>query len=223
MNFWFYISALGGLAITGPICVGIAAWLAAAHCHRRALAWLLLFGAAMLVVVASKIAFIGWGIGLMSIDFAGFSGHASRAGAVWPVAAYLLCQPFERSWRIAAVAGGVLLALLIALARVQLHTHSASEAVFGLLLGLATAGAFIALVRLKSGFALRPWLVAATLAALVIQPPGPRLNSQQLLTGVALNLSGKDRPYSRANWKPLPYRYQPPCPSAQRRFDYLCL
>jgi membrane-associated phospholipid phosphatase len=223
MNFWHHITALGGLGITAPICVGIAAWLAAAHCQRRALHWVLLFGAAMLVVVASKIAFIGWGVGVMSLDFAGFSGHAARAGAVFPVAAYLLCRPLARPWRVAAVAAGVLLAVLVAISRVKLHTHSASEAVFGLLLGLATAWAFIATARAPAGFAPRPWLVGLTLLVLVLQPQGARVSSQQLLTGVALHLAGSDRPYSRTDWKPVRYRYTPPCPDAQRRFDYLCL
>lgn len=223
MHSWFYISALGGLGVTAPVCIGIAAWLACAHCMRRALAWLLLFGAAMLAVVASKIAFIGWGIGSTSLDFAGFSGHAARAGVVFPVAAWLLCRSAGPPWRRAAVALGALLAMLVAIARVKLHTHSASEAVSGLLLGLATAAAFIRLARGPAGVNPRPWMAGAALGLLMLHPPAAHVSSQQLLTGVALNLAGSDRPYSRADWKPARYSYHPPCPSTQRRFDYICM
>lgn len=223
MHVWYHISALGALAVTAPLCLGIAAWLACAHGGRRALAWLLLFGAAMLVVVASKIAFIGWGIGSMSLDFAGFSGHAARAGALFPVAAWLLCRGCARPWRFAALALATLLAVLVAIARVEVHTHSSSEAVFGLLLGLSTACAFIAPARVQTGWSPRPWVLALGLAVLVLPARGAHVSSQQLLTGVALHLAGSDRPYSRADWKPARYSYHPPCPSARRHFDYICM
>lgn len=226
MNWWHQITALGGLGVTAPICIGIAVWLAAAHCRRRALEWVLLFGAAMCIVMASKIAFIGWGIGVMALDFAGFSGHAARAGAVFPVAAYLLCRLCARRWRIAAVVGALLLAAAVALSRVILGNHSTSEAVSGLMLGAATAAAFIGMARSQRSFSPSPWLVGLTLVAVLLQPhakPGLRVSSQQLLTGVALHLSGNDRPYSRHTWKPTGFPYIPPCPLGQRRLEYLCL
>ena len=222
MHWWYYLSALGGLGMTAPIAVGIAVWLAAAHCRRRALSWCLLFGGAMLIVIASKIAFIGWGIGSMAIDFAGFSGHAARAGAVYPVAAYLLWREARREWRYAGVALAALLAVAVAVSRVKVHTHSESEALLGLMLGLATAGCFISLTRRTREFTLNPWLVGLTLLVLILQPRTARVDSQQWMTGLALNLSGHDRPYSRLSWQPTRQRYLPPCPAAQVRFTYIC-
>lgn len=221
MTWWHYITALGGLAVTAPLGGGIAVWLAAAHCRRRALHWCLLFGGAMLLVILSKVAFLGWGIGLRGLDFAGFSGHAARAAAVFPVAAYLLLRDRPRSWRMAGVALAASLAVAVAVSRVMVHTHSASEAAFGCALGLGVAGAFIALARTARQFHPSPVLVALTLALLLLPRMEP-VDSQQWMTGLALNLSGKDRVYLRHGWRPAPRPYVPPCPAAQVRFQYFC-
>jgi hypothetical protein len=96
---WYQITVLGGLNVTALGALAIAVWLGAARCWRLALAWCLLFGAAMLLTVASQVVFLGWGIGIQSIDFAGFSGHATRAAAVFPVAFFLLLEGEDRRLR----------------------------------------------------------------------------------------------------------------------------
>lgn len=227
-HWWYHITALGGIGVTGSLSVAIAVWLATAHCRVRALYWCLLFGGAMLLVVASKIAFIGWGVGVMSLDFAGFSGHASRAAAVFPVVAYVLLRKKSGLLCAAGVACAVVLALLVAYSRIAVHTHSTSEAVFGCALGLAVAAAFIGLVRSPRDFAPHPLLVGLTLAVLVLLPRGEpdhakKFNSQQLMTGLALNLSGHDRPYQRWNWKPATTPYVPPCRGDKVHFGYVCV
>ncbi|WP_395398918.1 hypothetical protein ACHMW6_18955 [Pseudoduganella sp. UC29_106] len=54
------MSMLGSLPVTGPIGVAIAAWLLAGRSWRLSLSWCLLFGLGMLLVVATKVAWIGW-------------------------------------------------------------------------------------------------------------------------------------------------------------------
>lgn len=228
MNWWFYITALGGLSVTGSLSVAIAVWLTAAHCRVRALYWCLLFGAAMLIVIASKLAFLGWGIGLMSVNFAGFSGHAARAGAVFPVVAYLMTRRYPTPQRIGAIAAGVVLALLITYSRVAVTSHSPSEAVLGCALGLLTAAGFIGLVRSPRDFAPQPLLVGLTVAVMLVsslvEPRlAPAFNSQQFMTALALNLSGHDRPYQRWDWKPSKRAYVPPCSSERVHFNYICV
>ncbi|MFP5392337.1 MAG: phosphatase PAP2 family protein [Gammaproteobacteria bacterium] len=203
--------------MTAPICIAIVVWLLAAHCGQRALQWCLVFGAAMAVVIVSKLAFIGWGIGIRSLDFIGFSGHAARVGAIYPVAAYLLCREARPPVRWAAVIGASLLALLVAVSRVKVLSHSPAEAAAGLALGLAAAGAFIALMRGTRRFTPNPWLVGITVLVLVLQTrvvrgDGRPFDSHVFLTGVALNLSGHDSPYVRWSWQRLPHPYTPPCP-----------
>jgi membrane-associated phospholipid phosphatase len=144
MTWWSHLSALGGLDITAPVAFGVTAWLACARGWRLALAWCLLFGAALAIAAISQMAFIGWGLGIESLSFTGFSGHAMRAAAVFPVALFLLAHQTGGWWQRALVLAGALLAVGVAAARVQVGAHTPSEAVAGCLLGLGTAALFMA-------------------------------------------------------------------------------
>jgi membrane-associated phospholipid phosphatase len=242
MIWWSHLSALGGLNVTALLALAIAAWLVGAHCWRLALAWCLLFGAAFCIAAASQMAFLGWGIGVRSLDFTGFSGHATRAAAVFPVALYLLLErrgrrragrdisPYpdgraERrrgGWWRAAVLAGVLLALAVAIARVKVGAHSPSEALAGCLLGLAAAALFIARTRAARGHSPQP-LLLGLLAATVLLPRADPINSHQWLTAAALKLSGSDRVWLRTGWRPARAPYVPPCAPEKRRFGVLCI
>jgi membrane-associated phospholipid phosphatase len=237
MLLWSHLSALGGLNVTALLALAIAAWLVGAHCWRLALAWCLLFGGAMAVAAASQMAFIGWGVGIESLDFTGFSGHATRAGAVFPVAFFLLFERRGRrrverplagraerrreGWLRAAVLGGSLLAVAVAVARVEVGAHSPSEAVAGCLLGLAAAALFVARTRAARDFSPRP-LLLGLLAATFLLPRADPANSHQWLSAAALKLSGSDRVYLRETWRPALDPYVPPCAPERVRFDYLC-
>jgi membrane-associated phospholipid phosphatase len=241
MVWWSHLSALGGLNVTALLALAIAAWLVGAHCWRLALTWCLLFGAAMALSVASQMAFIGWGIGVQSLDFTGFSGHAARAGAVFPVAFFLLFERRGRrrgsawvrspalgrterrreSWLRAGLLAGAALAVGVALARVKVGAHSPSEAVAGCLLGLAAAGLFVARSRAARDFSPQP-LLLGLLAATFLLPRADPANSHQWLTAAALKLSGRDRVYLREDWQPALGPYVPPCAPERVRFDYLC-
>jgi membrane-associated phospholipid phosphatase len=221
MLWWSHLSALGGLNVTVLLAAGVAAWLVAARCWRLALAWCLLFGATMLVAAASQVAFIGWGIGIRSLSFTGFSGHAARAAAVFPVALYLLVERRARGLRAGAVAAGSLLAAGVALARIEVGAHSASEVVAGCALGLGAAASFLARARAASDCSPRP-LLLGLLAATILLPRADPADSHQWLTAVALKLSGRDRVYLRNDWQPAQGPYVPPCAPARVRFGVLC-
>jgi membrane-associated phospholipid phosphatase len=212
---------LGGLNVTAIIALAIAAWLVGARCWRLALGWCLLFGTAMLVVAASQMAFIGWGAGIRSLDFTGFSGHSARAAAVYPVAVFLLLERRPAWLRLLGVAGGALLALAVAAARVKVGAHSVSEAASGFGIGLAVALLFILRAYANRRGAPKPLLIALALAMLLL-PRGEPDIAHQWLTGVALTLAGHDRPYERYSWQPAPFAYAPPCPSEKVYFRYLC-
>ena len=225
MISWSHISALGGLNVTALLAVGVAAWLVAARCWRLALAWCLVFCGAMLVAAASQVAFIGWGIGIRALSFTGFSGHATRAAAVFPVALFLLTERGSPWLRRLAVVAGSLLAAGVALARVQVGAHSASEAVSGCLLGLAVAGVFVARVRAAQAQQQQPrplLLLLGLLAATILLPVADPAYPHQWLTVVALKLSGRDRVYLRHDWQPAQGPYVPPCAPARVRFAILC-
>jgi membrane-associated phospholipid phosphatase len=221
MVWWSHISALGGLNVTALIALAIAAWLVGARCWRLSLAWCLLFGAALLVAVASQVAFIGWGIGLRALDFTGFSGHATRAAAVYPVAVFLLLERRPVRLRLVGVAFGALLAAAVAVARVKVGAHSTAEAVLGCGLGLGAALLFFRRAFANRRGAPKPLLIALVLAMLLLPKAEPP-SAHQWVTALALALSHQDRPYLRASWEPAPWRYVPPCPAEKVLFSYIC-
>ncbi|WP_440962493.1 phosphatase PAP2 family protein [Massilia sp. GER05] len=221
MLWWSHLSALGGLNVTALLAVGVAAWLVGARCWRLALVWCAVFGGAMFVAAASQVAFIGWGVGIRSLSFTGCSGHAARAATVFPVALFLLVERGSPRLRRGAVAVGGLLAVAVALARVQVGAHSASEALSGCVLGLAAAALFLAHARAAQDCSPQP-LLAGLLAATILLPRADPAYSHQWLTAVALKLSGRDRVYLRNDWQPAQGPYVPPCAPDRLRFAVLC-
>jgi membrane-associated phospholipid phosphatase len=221
MIWWSHLSALGGLNVTALLALAIAAWLAAARCWRLALAWCLLFGAALALAAASQMAFLGWGIGIRALDFTGFSGHAARAAAVFPVALFLLLEPRSRAAALGIVLG-ILVGAAVALARVEVGAHSPSEALAGLLLGLLAAGLFVAHARVPRPRSPQP-LLLGLLAAIVLLPRADPQGAHQWLTAAALKLSGSDRVWLRRAWEPAQGPYVPPCAPQRVRYDYLCM
>jgi membrane-associated phospholipid phosphatase len=221
MVWWSHISALGGLNVTLLGALAIAAWLVGARCWRLSLAWCLLFAGALLAAVASQVAFVGWGIGLRALDFTGFSGHATRAAAVYPVALFLLLERSPAALRIAAVAAGTLLAAAVALARVKVGAHSGSEAVLGFCLGFGAALLFFRRAYANRRGAPKPLLISLALAMLLLPKAEPE-SAHQWLTALALTLSGQDHPYQRESWQPAPWAYVPPCPPEKVHFGRIC-
>ena len=221
MLWWSHLSALGGLNVTALLALGVTAWLVGARCWRLALVWCLVFGGAMLVAAASQVAFIGWGVGIRALSFTGFSGHAARAAAVFPVALFLLVERQPRRVRMIAVAAGGLLAVAVALARIRVGAHSPSEALSGCMLGMGAAALFLARARAAQDCSPQP-LLLGLLAATILLPRADPAYSHQWLTAVALTLSGRDRVYLRNDWQPAQGPYVPPCAPERLRFAVLC-
>lgn len=203
---WTDITNYGDVTITSLAAAAIAAWLFIEDEKRLALWWSALFAASMGVVVATKMAFIGWGIGIRAIDFAGFSGHAMRAAAVLPVLFYLILQRTRFTVRAGGVALGFVCAALIGISRIVLHTHSISEVVAGLLLGAAVSLAFMHVAHTSlSKHVFKPLRIALSVIALLPAPYVHPAPTQQWLTELTLYFSGHDQPYPRADWR-LPKR-----------------
>jgi membrane-associated phospholipid phosphatase len=200
MIFWHVITILGDTNATMPAAAGIFCWLLAGRAWRMALQWALLFGGALVLVAATKIAFIGWGIGIRPLDFTGISGHAMRAVAVFPVIAWLLAHGRPLRVRAVALAAGFLVSVLICLSRLAVHAHSLSEVIAGCLLGAAVCLELIRMTHSMRIPAARRWIIVLSL--LVMLPafrisPAP---TERWITGVALYLSGHDKPFRREEW-----------------------
>ncbi|MDB5798361.1 MAG: rane-associated phospholipid phosphatase [Paucimonas sp.] len=197
MLSWQHLTFIGDSVITLPAAAAIIVWLLAAGAWRLALTWTTLLGSALFLVLATKVAFIGWGIGIPALDFTGISGHAMRACAVLPVLAYLLFQQARASVRALGVLAAFCFGLVISLSRLVLHFHSASEVVSGIGLGTLVAVNFLRHSAGQPALQLQRWVVGLTMLALVPSSYAEPSQSQRWVTKVALYLSGHDRPYVR--------------------------
>ncbi|GAC1543030.1 MAG: hypothetical protein JWQ03_919 [Variovorax sp.] len=196
---WHALTWLGDSGLLLPSAVLIALWLAlASHTREAAWRWVLLFGAASGVVLASKLAFMGWGIGSARFNFTGFSGHTAFAASVWPVALWLLASRRGHLVRVTAALMGWALAGVIGVSRLALGAHSISEVAAGYLLGMAVSTAFLAFQWHRPRPQVRVTLVALSLLLpLAFLAPGQAAPTQDALERIAVRLSGSERPFER--------------------------
>jgi hypothetical protein len=89
---------------------------------------------------------------------------------------------------------------LVAVSRVALATHSTSEVLSGCAVGALAAAVTIRSINRAGGVRLSPaWLAPALAWMLLTFPAPPVIASHEWITGLAMTLSGRDRPYVRAD------------------------
>ncbi|WP_322053348.1 phosphatase PAP2 family protein [Paraburkholderia bannensis] len=220
LNLWTSITNLGGAGLTFPLAAAIALWLAAGYSWRMAASWVALLGAAIGLVTLTKIAFLGWGVGVRSYDFTGLSGHAMMSTSVYPVAFFLMLQGARPTLRAAGVALGLVVGVVVAFSRVVLDAHSPSEAVTGTIVGALTALVFVRYWWKARSGGISTAVVTVSLAALTVALHDVRVPTHRWVTDIALTVSGHDQPYVRAKWKanrPLRTPGTPTAPISQTR------
>ncbi|TIC80552.1 phosphatase PAP2 family protein [Crenobacter intestini] len=141
-RMWHFLTNAGDSAVTLPAALAIALAQAVRGHLRSAGLWLLLLGAGGLLVLASKLAFIGWGVGVPALRFTGVSGHSYLAAAVLPVLGRQL-WPRDSARAFYGQLAGVLLALLVGVSRLMIGVHSVSEVASGLALGLWVSAGYL--------------------------------------------------------------------------------
>ena len=165
---------------------------------RLALRWAVAFGSTGFLVLATKVAFVGWGIGSASADFTGISGHSALAAGFWPVLGWLAVDRRSAPLRGCAIGLGVALALAVGYSRLTLSAHSTSEVITGLALGLLASAWFLrtALRRPRPGFSLAPLAIGMTLAliALLHGRPAP---TTPLIEKLVVRALGISQPFTR--------------------------
>ena len=197
--FWHLITRLGEAEILLPAALLTAAALFARRRTRNlALGWVLMLSLAVTLTTASKLAFIGWGLGWAAINFTGVSGHAMFSSAIYPVLMLTLVPGrSRRRWQL-SLALGCALALLVGISRLVVGAHSPSEVLAGWLLGGAVTAATLAFYE-TTALALRPIVPALLLAWVAVTPF--QLHASQthsLVTRLALAMSGHEAPFTRA-------------------------
>ena len=198
-HFWHLLTGLGEAQILLPAAL-LAALVMVGRPDDRSLAawWMALLAVAALGTTASKVAFIGWGIGWPELNFTGISGHAMFASAVYPLLLGTLASSAPRWGQHLAVVAGYALALLIAGSRVVVGAHSVSEVLAGLLVGGTVSVAALASARLPRALIgpVIPAVVALWLTLMPAHAPASRTHS--VVTRVSLLLSGHHTPYTRS-------------------------
>jgi len=201
LHLWYSITSLGGAGMTLPLAFAIALWLALGYSCRMAAGWLLLLGAAIGLVTVTKLAFLGWGVGVRELDFTGVSGHAMLSTAVYPVAFFLMLLPATRVIRLFGVVLGLAAGVAVGLSRVVLSAHSPSEAVTGCLTGALAALLFVRFAWNSEPGRLSALPVAVSMLVLAVLMHGVHVPTQRWVTHIALKVSGHDRPFIRAKWR----------------------
>lgn len=171
----------------------VAGWHAGAVWHVRWAMALMLVG---LIVLISKLAFLGWGIGVASLDFTGFSGHAAMSAVVWPMTAFI-AGTTHRAGNWTAMLGFAL-AAAVGYSRIPLNAHSWSEVISGALLG-AVGSAWVlgatssATRRLHAG-----WAALALAIGCCAPVAFPQVRTHQLVVQMATALSGAAKAFDRS-------------------------
>ncbi|MFT3719918.1 phosphatase PAP2 family protein [Pseudorhodoferax sp.] len=198
IDFWRAVTHLGNSSMLLPAALVLALWLAGARQRQLALAWSLSFGAAVLLVLASKLAFLGWGVRSAWLDFTGISGHSMVSTAVFTFGAWLWAADRGRRARLLAIAVGLCVGALVGVSRVVLHAHSVSEVVAGFVLGAAAACLPMSWRRLPSAPLGLPWLVPSLCAVLVLAPQlGRPAEVHHWVVQMALAASGRAEVFQR--------------------------
>jgi len=198
---WHYVTRLGEAGILLPLALAAVAWMVfGAGRGRDALRWMLSLAAAGLLTTITKVAYIGWGYGIATLDFTGISGHAVSASGILPMLAWAALMHRGPRLQRAGVAAGFALAALIAYSRLPVHAHSPVEVLCGFVLGSAVS--IVSLRGLLDPWRPAPavpiWLPALTVAGLALMPLyAPPVHTHEMVTALSLQLSGHAKPYTR--------------------------
>ena len=140
ISIWQHVTRLGSASLLFPIITltVVVLWRSNQQLAVR------IFIPALITVITmtliSKIMFLGWGIGIASIDFTGISGHTVLATAVLPILCSWIISPSHGRFRYLGEFIGLLLALDVGLSRIILGAHSSSEVFAGWIFGLIVCG-----------------------------------------------------------------------------------
>ncbi len=126
---WQAVTRIGDASVMLPVAAVVAVGLGLARSWRATGLWLVLVGTGLGVIVASKLAFLGWGIGSRALDFTGVSGHTLLATLVSAGAALAVLPGKAPAGDRLGVVAGAVTGAVIAASRLALHVHSISEVV----------------------------------------------------------------------------------------------
>lgn len=204
MFLWTKITHLGDTSLMAPAAFIVGLWLLVAKREQLLWWWCALLASAIVLVSLTKIAFIGWGLGIPTLDFTGISGHSTFAMAILPVMAFLVLQRTPQGIRTAGVLFGLILGLLVGISRLELQTHSLSEVIAGCGLGALVSLTFIWIACTVDRNILNRSLVVLSIPVLLAASFSQAAPTQRWFVHVALYASGHEQPFVRGNHQARP-------------------
>ena len=196
--FWHLVTRLGEAQLLLPAALASGLAMTRTQIGRGVAArWALMLAVATLITLATKLAFIGWGVGSAVLNFTGISGHAMLAAAIYPVLFGTLSTQSPNSTRWLALLTGYGLALTVGISRIVVEAHSSSEVLGGFLLGGITGAVALRLVTAPR------WPISVALLAVavawfsVVPTLSPALPTHSAVTQLALAVSGRAKPFTR--------------------------
>lgn len=195
---WHSVTFLGDSTLLLPSALLL--FVVALFSSRRQVAWqwVLVFGATGAIVCSSKLAFMGWGIGLRRLDFTGFSGHTALSACFWPVFLWFIGSRLAPRFRHTGAILGYGVAAVVGISRLMIHVHSPAEVIAGFILGCTASGIFLLWQRRGSLAKLSAaGLATALVVPVVLFTTGSKAPTQTLLQNIAVQLSATDKPFTR--------------------------
>jgi membrane-associated phospholipid phosphatase len=119
---------------------------------------------------------------------------------VLPVLPFVMLPQGSRHLRLAALVIALVLAMLIGVSRIAVGAHSPSEVVGGALLGAVVCAVFLRLAKPDLPPVRHAWAIAVGLFAMLATARAEPAPTHRWMVGVALYVSGHDRPFDRSDW-----------------------
>lgn len=201
MISWMNIINIGDTAVMIPMFIAIVAWLFAGHSWRAAILWCSIFLAGFALVVGSKMAFLGWGFGIRSIEFKALSGHAMLTTAILPIVFYMLLKSAPDAARAMGVTLGMLIGVVMGYYLVALHFHTAAEALGGYVVGSMVSLGFISLSRNLPFPRPNHRLILVSAFTFFVAWYANPLSGVHWMIKAALYLSGRHESYNWSTWQ----------------------
>lgn len=194
---------IGDATLLIPVAAAITTLLLLNRVWRLSIWWTLSFSAGLALVIASKIAYMGWGVGIKAIDYKAVSGHAMLTAAVLPVLFQLILWQQNPRSRHGGEWAGLVLAMVVSVVLVTFGFHTWSEAIAGSILGCLISLPFLREASATAGsFRLRRWTVTASASMLLLMHEATLMPATQYwMSNIATYLSGHDLLYSWHSWE----------------------
>lgn len=136
---WLLIVHSGGASLTIPLAGLVALRLAYLGLWRRACLWLLSLVGGAGLILAGKLAFEFTGWSMPSVNVYSVSGHAVLTASVYPMLGATLGSMLGTRMARIGLAGGICVAVLVAVALVVGQYHTPAETLIGMTVGFAVA------------------------------------------------------------------------------------